>query len=166
MREPEEGLKQLIECLKPEGFMKLGLYSELARRSIVKGRELIAEYGYASDEASIRECRQRFMSGEVDREQIWRFLDSTDFYSLSNCRDLLFHVQEHRYTIPQISEMLERNGLEFAGFEGLPEKVRRSFLHEYPNKDDFWSLDNWQAFEEAHPDSFLGMYVFWSRLKK
>ena len=30
-----------------------------------------------------------------------------DFYSTSNVRDLIFHVQEHRYTIPKILKLLK-----------------------------------------------------------
>ena len=41
---------------------------------------------------------------------------SEDFYSTSAVRDLLFHVQEHRFTIPQISEILINFKLEFLGF--------------------------------------------------
>ena len=29
-----------------------------------------------------------------------------DFFSTSECRDLLFHVQEHRMTLPAISDFL------------------------------------------------------------
>jgi len=33
-----------------------------------------------------------------------------DFFSLSECRDLLFHVQEHRFTIPQSGDALDALG--------------------------------------------------------
>ena len=40
-----------------------------------------------------------------------------DFFSTSECRDLLFHCQEHRFTLPQISAFLAESGLAFLGFE-------------------------------------------------
>ena len=40
-----------------------------------------------------------------------------DFYSTSECRDLLFHVQEHRLTLGQIESFLAESGLHFIGFE-------------------------------------------------
>ena len=40
-----------------------------------------------------------------------------DFYSTSECRDLLFHVQEHRMTLPQIKAFLAAQDLQFLGFE-------------------------------------------------
>ena len=42
---------------------------------------------------------------------------SGDFFSTSGCRDLLFHVQEHRFTIPQIAAFLAENDLAFVGFD-------------------------------------------------
>ena len=40
-----------------------------------------------------------------------------DFFSTSECRDLLFHVQEHRLTLSQIESFLAEFGLHFVGFE-------------------------------------------------
>ena len=42
---------------------------------------------------------------------------SGDFYTMSTFRDLLFHVQEHRFTIPKIKDCLAQLGLTFCGFE-------------------------------------------------
>ena len=36
---------------------------------------------------------------------------------MSALRDLLFHVQEHRFTIPQIEASLTQLGLVFCGFK-------------------------------------------------
>ena len=41
MKDPIKGLKILLDLLKPNGFLKLGLYSEIARRNVVKAREFI-----------------------------------------------------------------------------------------------------------------------------
>ena len=39
-----------------------------------------------------------------------------DFYYTSGARDLLFHTQEHLFTIPKISKILKDFNLEFLGF--------------------------------------------------
>ena len=46
-----------------------------------------------------------------------------DFYSTSECRDLLFHVQEHRMTLPQIKAFLVAQELQFLGFEIDPHEA-------------------------------------------
>ena len=96
--------------------MAVGLYSEIARAGIVEARSFIAERGYGSSADDIRRCRQDLIAHDGGKA----FPDvyaSSDFYSTSDCRDLLFHVQEHRLTIPQIAAFLADNALDFIGFE-------------------------------------------------
>ena len=69
---------------------------------------------------------------------------------MSTCRDMLFHVQEHRFTIPQIKEYLSQLGLTFRGFE----------LNNLVALD---SLDEWDIFEQKNPNTFLNMYQFWAQ---
>ena len=42
---------------------------------------------------------------------------SPDFYSTSGVRDLLFHVKEHRFTIPKIKKIMKKLNIKFLGFE-------------------------------------------------
>jgi hypothetical protein len=44
-------------------------------------------------------------------------LTSQDFFSTSGCRDLLFHVQEHRVTSTEVGLFVQENDLTFIGFE-------------------------------------------------
>ena len=83
----------------------------------------------------------------------------TDFYSLSTLKDLLFHVQEHRFTIPLIKDHLYRLRLKFCGFESS--KILSHFKQTNKNKKDLYDLDKWQVYEEANPRAFAGMYQFW-----
>ena len=46
-----------------------------------------------------------------------------DFYSLSGCRDLLFHEKEVQFTIPQIAEIIMKLNLKFLGFANLTGSV-------------------------------------------
>ena len=92
---------------------------------------------------------------------ISKVLDSTDFYSLSTCRDLLFHVQEHRFTLPQIEVALNDLDLRFLGFEFRRSWIRRNFSEFYPEKDALTSLSSWHQFELKNPGTFSRMYQFW-----
>ena len=86
-----------------------------------------------------------------------------DFYSTSMTRDLLFHVQEHRFTIPQISEILKDFNLEFLGFFFSDPLIKKKFSESFPEDKNNVSLDNWHQFEINNPDTFAGMYQFWVR---
>ena len=84
-----------------------------------------------------------------------------DFFSLSNCRDLLFHVQEHRFTLPQIEAALKTLKLKFLGFEMRDQGALGMFKKSHPEKDAPTSLALWHQFELKNPDTFRGMYQFW-----
>ena len=88
-----------------------------------------------------------------------------DFYSTSSARDLLFHAQEHRFSIQEISTILKDLNLEFLGFNFLDLSVKDKYLKIFPNDKKNVSLDNWDQFETNNPATFLNMYQFWVRKK-
>ena len=137
--------------------MKLGLYSELARQHITKIREKISKEEIAQGTEGVKSFRSYLINS--NHEQLKKISDTPDFYSISELRDLLFHVQEHRFTIPQIKQCLDELGLKFCGFEGntIVSKFKRTNFHH----DDLYDLDKWQAYEQANPRAFAGMYQFW-----
>ncbi len=134
--------------------MRLGFYSEIARRHVAKAREIIAARGYAGTPDDIRRFRQ-----DASIELRW-LRDSGDFYSTSDCRDLLFHVQEHRLALGQIESFLGESGLHFIGFNLNPR-----LLHQYHScftcDKTGTNLRSWARFEADNPDTFAGMYDFW-----
>ena len=157
MDNPMVGWKVLTECLKPGGIMKIGLYSELARQDIVKVRQEIHELPASLSFQEMRRFRRTLMESDKSHHKFIKNI--TDFYSLSTLRDLLFHVQEHRFTIPQIKACLAELGLEFCGFE--EPSIVSHFRQTSKDKDDLYDLDKWQAYEEVNPRAFAGMYQFW-----
>ena len=157
--EPWAGLEILVELLRPGGLMLIGLYSEAARQDIVRGRALIAEKGYTTAPRDIRRCRQYIIDkAENGDGEMAKICNSRDFYSLSSCRDLLFHTQERNFTLPQIEAALKAHGLRFLGFE-TPGKFKTF----HPNTCADTSLTSWHKFELKYPDTFRSMYQFWCR---
>jgi hypothetical protein len=83
-----------------------------------------------------------------------------DFFSVSGCRDLLFHVQEHRLGIPQIKKFLDSEGLAFIGFE-LDVNALQDYRARNPHDVAMTNLECWDAFERDRPETFAAMYQFW-----
>ncbi|MCZ6762497.1 MAG: tetratricopeptide repeat protein [Gammaproteobacteria bacterium] len=162
MAEPKRGWAVLAGLLRPSGLMRIGLYSDLARQSVVAARALIEESGFQATTDGIQRCRQAIFSLTADHPAR-PVAQSRDFFSVSLCRDLLFHVQEHRFTLPQIKEILANLDLEFLGFEHGFASSRQQYLDTYPDDSDMTSLDNWHEYEQMHPETFVGMYQFWLR---
>lgn len=162
--DPLAGWRILLSLLRPGGVMGIALYSEVARRDIVSARAFIAEHHYASTTQDIRRCRQDLM--DLDESVAFRaVLNRGDFYSMSDCRDLLFHVQEHRMTIPGIEAFLRENKLSFLGFQ-VKAKVLAAYKTRFPNDPAAINLSQWQIFENENPDTFIGMYQFWLQKQK
>ena len=83
-----------------------------------------------------------------------------DFFSISTCRDLLFHVQEQALPLRDIDDFLRGNGMAFLGFS-IEEAVLSAYRRRYPQDLAATDLNHWREFETANPDSFSGMYQFW-----
>ena len=157
MQCPTAGWEILTNLLKPGGMMKIGLYSKLARRHINKIREEIKNMRVGKDAHSLRSFRKIIMKSELSH---YKHLHSVmDLYSLSELRDLLFHVQEHQFTIPDIEECLSSLGLQFCGFEN--EKVITQFKTDSANSNEIYDLKKWNEFEISNPNLFMNMYQFW-----
>ena len=160
MDDPIQGLKVLLNILEPHGFLRLGLYSETARNHIVKIREFIKEKNYKNTNEDIKNYRQEIIN-DKDNPLNQKVIINSDFYSTSGVRDLLFHVQEHRFSIPQISKILKDLNLNFLGFIFPNPLIQKKFSKLFPEDKKNISLDNWNKFEINNPDIFANMYQFW-----
>ena len=160
LKNPLDGWRVLTNLLKPNGIMRIGLYSQLARRSIHQARDYFHDMGFSATPAGIREARQALLSNKPDLAA--NFVKTEDFFSVANCRDLFFNVQEKCFTIPEIAHMLEELGLVFLGFEfyGDGQTIQR-FRERYGPGAPMRDLDKWHSFEQIYPDTFLRMYEFY-----
>jgi len=142
--------------------MRIALYSEAGRRHIARGHELISAEGFASTPDGIRRCRAA-IAGRNDDPSLAKITEETDFYTLSGCRDLLFHVQEHRFTLPAIQTMLDSLNLAFMGFELTDPAIKARYRKRFPDDHSLSSLANWDQFELENPETFRRMYHLWVR---
>ena len=159
LADPLAGWRVLLSLLRPNGLMFIGLYSRRARHAVNLARELIAQRGYGDTAAGVRACRQEIM-GLPDDSPLKAVTRFGDFYTISNCRDLLFHVQEHQFEIQDIKAFLAGNGLTFIGFQADP-AVQQLYQTRFPHDPAMIDLDCWSALEADNPLIFTNMYQFW-----
>jgi SAM-dependent methyltransferase len=153
--EPMAGWRTLLSLLRPGGFMRIGLYSKSGRAQIQAARDLLAQSDARPTANEIRRWRRKLLSPST--KAVANF---TDFFSISECRDLLFHVQEHQLSIPEIEAFLRDHNLRFIGFELHP-PVIASYRFRFPEDRAMASLGSWHVFEKENPLTFAGMYQFW-----
>jgi tetratricopeptide (TPR) repeat protein/SAM-dependent methyltransferase len=159
MGDPWAGWRVLLSLLRSGGFMRVGLYSKLARWDITAARAFVAERGYASTADDIRRSRQDILA-LAESEPARQVVSYLDFFATSECRDMLFHVQEHQMTLPEIADFTAKNNVEFLGFA-----INPGIIHKFPQDGAAADLALWHAFETDNPDAFTGMYQFWIRKK-
>jgi SAM-dependent methyltransferase len=158
--DPLAGWRALLRVLHPDGSMKIGLYSRVARQDVARLRETLGS-ARPRTPAALRAARARLI--EVHWASLGpQFQTSTDLFSSSGCRDLFFHEQEHQFTIPKNRASLNGLELTFHGFV-LPRLIRESFQRWAPPGTSMIDLNAWWDYEQAHPQSFSGMYQFWCR---
>ena len=158
LKNPEDGLKILLNILEPNGYLKLGLYSEYARKHIVELKNYVKKHNFKSNIKDIRNFRELAKNNKEDNS-FNKVNFNFDFYSTSSVRDLIFHVQEHQYTIPKILNLLKKFDLEFLGFTNST--IKKEYSKIYPEDLKNTSLENWNNFEINNQDIFRQMYQFW-----
>jgi len=159
---PEEGLRKLVQRMKTGGLIRLGLYSEIARRDISIVRQLIKNKNLSSSLSDIRSLRNLIIdSSNLEFNKLQSVTVHNDFFSTSECRDLLFHVQEHCFNLIQIDDLLKIYGLTFLGFEFLENSLKDIFRNQMSGYSEF-NLQSWHQFELKNPNFFISMYQFWA----
>lgn len=153
---PMSGLTALSKKLVPNGQLNLAVYTESGRAAVIAGIALRKSLHLSSDAADIRRFRcivRSLPNGTLARELI----KVGDFYSISECRDLVFHVQEHRFTLPSLSVLIKD-----AGFKVKKLCAGRTacalFRREFPNRNPDTDLNAWAEVEERHTALFGSMY--------
>ena len=111
LADPYAGWRVLLSLLRPGGFMRIALYSEIGRWGVVAARAVIAQRGYGASAAESGASGSDLMQRDDSAAQNVMRID--DFYSTSECRDFLFHTQEHRMTLPAIKAFLAEQNLQF-----------------------------------------------------
>ena len=157
MRDPHAGFKVLVDLVKPGGLIKVGLYSEIARSQITRARHKASWLGAEPTDSQIREYRRALL--ETGGEELETLCEWSDFFNLSEWRDLVFHVQEHQFSLPLIARLLNDLNIKFCGFEN-PSLIKE-FRIFHGDHSNIYDLGAWLAVEKHNQNLFTGMYQFW-----
>jgi SAM-dependent methyltransferase len=160
MDDPAAGLAAVVRALRPGGVIRLGLYSERARAAVRAAHAEIRVRGLTATPEDIRAFR-RIVLEAPGTSPLAPLRTSDDFYSLSGCRDLCFHVHEQAYDPAGLAGLLAGAGLTLVGFEAPGEATAR-FRDLHGSQADTLDLALWDAVEARHPGLFAGMYHLWA----
>lgn len=162
MDDPARGLQVLAGLLKPTGLMRIGLYSAIGRQPIVQARAFIADAHYQPDPEGIRALRRGLMTQRPPELEAV-LSPASDFWTMSDCRDLLFHVNEHHFTLPEVGTLLDDAGLHFLGLQFARSDDRSRYLAGHSSPRALQDIAALHRYELDHPDLFGDTYRIWAR---
>jgi 2-polyprenyl-3-methyl-5-hydroxy-6-metoxy-1,4-benzoquinol methylase len=155
------GVRALLSMLGRGGALRVALYSSAARRKLAETRAALRSAGERGTPSEIRRFRAMIATRDESCPLKRQLEASADFYSLSGCRDLLFHAQERTFTLPEVSALTRSLGLRILRIE--PQGVPKEALYRsrFPDDPSLSNLDNWERLEEEQPLLFSRMYGLW-----
>jgi SAM-dependent methyltransferase len=162
MADPAAGLRALTTVLRADGIMRIALYSERARASVVAARRWLSDLKVSDTPDGVRQARSALRALPVTHPARG-VIDTPEYFILSGLHDLIFNIQEHRFTPRQLKVMLDGAGLRLLGFDHANPAVASAYAKAHPNDPEQVNLDKWEVFEQNHPDVFAEMYQFWVR---
>jgi SAM-dependent methyltransferase len=167
LSDPARGWNIITDMLAPGGYMNIGVYSKKGRHVVNRIRNYLGTPDNNVSPDTIRKTRRLIIRGAIYAERsekadlCRRIVAFRDFYSLSQCRFLLFDLPEHLFSIPELKHILTSHNLRFSSFYRIPPARLAQYREMFPEDTESADLDNWHKFETDYPDTFHEMYNFW-----
>jgi SAM-dependent methyltransferase len=161
LREPRAGFEALLEVLRPGGALKVGLYSTRARVHVTEARDRAARAGFGPTAEGIRAFRAAVLAapdGDPVKETLCAW---DDFYTMSGCRDLVFHAEEHTFTLSEIGVLLDQLSLLVVRLDIKSPAHLAAYQQRFPDDPACTRLASWEVLEHERPNLFASMYSLW-----
>ncbi len=155
-----KALENLLNILKPNGLIKISLYSERARKSIKQVSAIFKSKNTDLSDHEIKVIRHAIFQSDIieNKDSI---IMSDDFYSLSGTIDLLFHEYEKCFSPLKIKKLCQSHQLKWLGFSNLTKGDKNKFIKFHGKSANLEDLNQWEVFEESYPDTFASMFQFY-----
>jgi SAM-dependent methyltransferase len=111
--DPAMGLRALRRVLEPQGAMHLMVYAPYGRSGIYMLQEFCQRVGFRAPEGDIGELLVALEALPAAHPLTRLLHEAPDFRSEAGLADALLHPQDRAYSVPQLFEFLEANGLRF-----------------------------------------------------
>ncbi len=111
--DPDAGLKALREVLKPDGALHLMVYAPYGRAGVYMIQDYCRRLGIGHTLKDVQELATTLMALPRDHPLARLLGESPDFTSKAGLADALLHPRDRAYSVPQLFDFLERNGMSF-----------------------------------------------------
>ena len=134
MADPEEGMRALAECLRPEGVLAVMLYANYGRVGVHLMQSVFKDLGLSQDEDSLDIVRDAL--GQLSPlHPLASYLQiAPDLGDDAGLVDTFLHVREQAYTIDECRALVESAGLTFQDVF-----LKASYYPPMPSTSPFYS---------------------------
>jgi SAM-dependent methyltransferase len=112
LADPDAGLAALRDVLKPDGAMHLMVYAPYGRTGIYLLQEFCRRVGIGATDDGIRDLITALKALPA-AHPLQPLLRDPDFRHEAALADALLHPQDRAYSVPELFEFIEGNGLAF-----------------------------------------------------
>lgn len=113
LADPDVGLSALQSVLRPGGAMLLMVYAPYGRTGVTMMQEYARRLQIGTSDKEIRDFAQSLTEIPRDHPLDALLRNSPDFRSLDALADALLNPRDRTYSVPELFDYLERNGLAF-----------------------------------------------------
>jgi 2-polyprenyl-3-methyl-5-hydroxy-6-metoxy-1,4-benzoquinol methylase len=158
MEDPKKAFSILTSKLNSKGYFKLALYAKKYRETLAFEKSLIKKLNLRPNLEGVRRAREvLFKEGQ---NKMFSSSSIRDFYSTSECIDLLMHTQELSYDIDEL-ETFFQSKYSFLGFVFGNSLKQKLYDQNFPEDYKRLNLKNWKKLENDNPNLFSSMYQLW-----
>jgi len=116
MSDPDEGMRALAEVLAPRGIFAGMVYAAPHRAGVYMMQDVFRRLGVQADQEGIAFARRALASLPP-----WHYVHhyggaATELRHDAALVDTFLHPQDRAYTVPQVLDLVEQNGLVFQGW--------------------------------------------------
>jgi SAM-dependent methyltransferase len=111
--DPDAGLRALHDVLEPTGALHVMVYAPYGRAGIYMLQDYCRRLGIGGTESEIRELAASLKALPPDHPLAPLLRNSPDFANRDGLADALLHPRDRPYSVPQLLEFLDLNGLVF-----------------------------------------------------
>ncbi len=111
--EPDVGLRALRDVLAPSGALHLMVYAPYGRAGVYMLQEYCRRLGIGSSVFEIDALAATLKALPPDHPIVTLLRSSPDFADKAGLADALLHPQDRAYSVPQLTELLDRADLSF-----------------------------------------------------
>lgn len=158
--DPDAGLRALASVLKPDGAMYLMVYAPYGRTGVYMIREYCERLGIGASQRDVNDLTTVLRALPQHHPLISMFRGAREGLDASALVDALLNPRDRTYSVPQIYEYCEGNGLQFGRWYwqapysprcgAVSETPHAPLLRALPEREQYIEMELWRGLITNH----------------